>query len=90
VTGRTFHVSDAIRQAAQQAWPPFVLVAGLLTAGAVLSAVFVRAPAVRGAKQRRDGEHRYRCPVDGPPLENCPRHGPLSAALATGPPSSAD
>jgi Na+/H+ antiporter NhaD/arsenite permease-like protein len=29
-------VSDAIRQAAQQAWPPFVLVAGLLLIGAVV------------------------------------------------------
>ena len=87
LSGEAYHSAQLLQPAFRTA---MIVCAALLTAGAVLSAVFVRAPAVRGAKQRRDGEHRYRCPVDGPPLENCPRHGPLSAALATGLPSSAD
>jgi len=56
--------------------------AALLAAGAVLSAWFLRTPVAgdAGADHPRlpHVEHRYRCPVDGPPLETCPRHGPLS------------
>jgi MFS family permease len=63
-----------------------VVCAALLGAGAVLSAVFVRTPAARDTGQRQQlphEAHRYRCPVDGPPMEACPRHGPLSVGSAT-------
>jgi EmrB/QacA subfamily drug resistance transporter len=57
---------------------------GLLVAGGVLSALFVRRPtsAALGSEQLRQVEHRHHCSVNGPPLENCPRHGPLSRAGA--------
>jgi hypothetical protein len=50
--------------------------AGLLVAGGVLSALFVRAPAAEPAQR---SARRY-CPVDGPPLQECPRQGPLTGA----------
>lgn len=57
---------------------------GLLAVGGVLSAVFVRTPTVAGAPPPADDEgvraHRLSCPVDGPPLDRCPRHGPVAVA----------
>jgi EmrB/QacA subfamily drug resistance transporter len=44
--------------------------AGLLAAGGVLAAVFVRTPAGLQPIVRRS------CPIDGPPLHQCPRPGP--------------
>jgi EmrB/QacA subfamily drug resistance transporter len=43
--------------------------AALLALGGVLAAVFVRTPAAEAAPVPRC------CPVDGPPLRECPRHG---------------
>jgi EmrB/QacA subfamily drug resistance transporter len=58
---------------------------GLLLVGGLLSAIFVRAPTVSGASVPGDDSgrvHRLSCPVDGPPLDSCPRDGPLSVAGA--------
>jgi MFS family permease len=67
---------------------------GLLVVGGVLSALFVRTPAALGAGQLRQRAHLHHCSVNGPPLENCPHHGPLVAAgvppPVTGDVSSAD
>ena len=59
--------------------------AGLLFAGAVLSALTVRTP------HRGDGadgaspptaHHHHHCAVGGPAMESCPRHGPLRPVTA--------
>jgi EmrB/QacA subfamily drug resistance transporter len=67
--------------------------AGLLLAGAVLSALFVRTPrreADRGASAGDvRAQHRLSCPVDGPPLDRCPRHATASVPGAPPEPSSA-
>jgi hypothetical protein len=53
----------------------------LLLAGGVLAAVFVSTPtreepaALVGDEVVR---HRRSCPVDGPPIDRCPRHGAVS------------
>jgi EmrB/QacA subfamily drug resistance transporter len=56
----------------------------LLLLGGVLAAVFVRTPTVSGAADLGDDErvraHRLSCPVDGPPMDRCPRHGPVAVA----------
>jgi EmrB/QacA subfamily drug resistance transporter len=80
--GEAYHNAGLLEPAFRTA---MIVCASLLTLGAVLSATFVRTPAGRGAKQERHRhlENCYRCPVDGPPLETCPRHGPLSVAAAT-------
>jgi len=52
--------------------------AGLLVAGGVLAAAFVRAPAAEPSAPAEEAR-RY-CPVDGPPLQACPRRGPLAGA----------
>lgn len=55
--------------------------AGLLLVGSVLSALFVRSPqSDRTAVPRQAGEPRRSCPIDGPPLQVCPRQGPLETA----------
>jgi len=56
--------------------------AGLLVAGGVLSAVFVRRPTTELGPEQLRLEHSHHCSVNGPPIENCPRHGPLSTAGA--------
>jgi EmrB/QacA subfamily drug resistance transporter len=54
---------------------------GLLVVGGVLSAAFVRTPTVADASRLVDDqvvqEHRLSCPVDGPPIDRCPRHGSM-------------
>jgi len=54
----------------------------LLLAGGVLAAIFVRTPTVNeGAGPGDDGglrAHRRSCPVDGPPIDRCPRHGAVA------------
>ena len=61
---------------------------GLLVAGGVLSAVFVRTPRAAGASGLVADEgaraHRLSCPVDGPPLDRCPRHGSVAVAGEAG------
>jgi EmrB/QacA subfamily drug resistance transporter len=81
--GDAYHDAGLLRPAFRIA---MMVCAALLVAGAVLSALFVHTPPAREAQQHED-EHRYRCPVDGPPLESCPRHGPMTVAAATGPAS---
>ena len=56
--------------------------AGLLVAGAILAAVFVRAPTAEPSAPAK--EPRRYCPVDGPPLHECPRRGPLAQAGQVG------
>jgi EmrB/QacA subfamily drug resistance transporter len=57
--------------------------AGLLVAGGVLSALFVRRPlAALSPEQLQQVEHSHHCSVSGPPLESCPRHGPVAVAGA--------
>jgi EmrB/QacA subfamily drug resistance transporter len=56
--------------------------AGLLVAGGVLSALFVRRPTTELGPEQLQLEHSHHCSVNGPPIENCPRHGPLSTAGA--------
>jgi hypothetical protein len=50
-------------------------------AGGVLAAAFFRAP---GAQRAARPEARSYCPVDGPPLQECPRRGPLAGAGRAG------
>ncbi len=52
--------------------------AGLLFAGAALSALTVRTP----AKPAAGVEHHHHCAVGGPAMETCPRRGPLEPATA--------
>ena len=52
--------------------------AGLLFAGAALSALTVRTPAAPAARV----EHHHHCAVGGPAMEACPRRGPLEPATA--------
>jgi EmrB/QacA subfamily drug resistance transporter len=56
----------------------------LLLMGGVLSAVFVRTPTAAGTSGLVADEgaraHRLSCPVDGPPLDRCPRHGSVAVA----------
>jgi EmrB/QacA subfamily drug resistance transporter len=55
--------------------------AGLLAVGGVLAAVFVRtSPAAVGARPGAQERPRRSCPVDGPPLQACPRPGSLANA----------
>jgi MFS family permease len=58
--------------------------AGLLLLGAVLSALFVRSPDAdrQAVPQQRDAPRRN-CPVDGPPLRDCPRHGPRAGEVSS-------
>jgi MFS family permease len=85
LSGEAYHNADLLQPAFRTA---MIVCAALLAAGAVLSALFVRTPVARGTEQgqRAHLKNCYRCPVDGPPLETCPRHGPLAAAGATGAP----
>jgi hypothetical protein len=57
---------------------------GLLVVGGVLSALFVRTPIVAAAAGHDDDDdgraHRLNCPVDGPPIDRCPRHGHIPVA----------
>ncbi|MDQ1665813.1 MAG: hypothetical protein QOH75_1844 [Actinomycetota bacterium] len=57
---------------------------GLLLLGAVLSALFVRSPDAdrQAVPQQRDAP-RHNCPVDGPPLRDCPRHGPRAGEVSS-------
>jgi EmrB/QacA subfamily drug resistance transporter len=82
LNGEAYHTADLLLPAFRIA---MVVCAALLTAGALLSVLFVRTPLARGTTQYGnvpEEEHRYRCPIDGPSLESCPRHGPLSGAAA--------
>jgi len=73
LSGEAYHDAALLEPAFRTAmW----VCAGLLVAGAVLSALFVRQPAAEPAEP---SERRY-CPVDGPPLQECPRPGPLAGA----------
>jgi EmrB/QacA subfamily drug resistance transporter len=60
-----------------------VVCAGLLALGGLLAVALIRSPARRVepvvAAVPADAP-RHTCAVDGPPLDCCPRHGPLSAA----------
>jgi EmrB/QacA subfamily drug resistance transporter len=83
LSGEAYHNADLLEPAFRTA---MIVCASLLTVGAVLSALFVRTPAARGAEQQRNVatlKSCYGCPVDGPALETCPRHGPLSVASET-------
>jgi EmrB/QacA subfamily drug resistance transporter len=83
LSGEAYNDADLLAPAFRTA---MIVCAALLAAGALLSALFVRTPATRGAAQTKDTrhvEHSYCCPVDGPPMETCPRHGPLSGAGVT-------
>jgi EmrB/QacA subfamily drug resistance transporter len=72
-----------------------IVCVGLLIVAAGLSAVFVYTPAswktdIAAREATPQAEHNYRCPVDGPTMETCPRHGPLPVAAANPAASSGD
>jgi EmrB/QacA subfamily drug resistance transporter len=56
-----------------------MICAGLLAAGALLAAWLVRSPSehIAGRPAEVPAQHHFHCAVDGPVLEQCPRHGPL-------------
>jgi EmrB/QacA subfamily drug resistance transporter len=59
--------------------------AGLLAVGGVLAWLFVRRPT-----SARFPEQRRHCGVDGPPLQECPRHGVVHETIAGDARSSGD
>lgn len=85
LSGEAYHTASLLEPAYRKA---ILVCAALLAAGGLLSAALVRRPRAEAVAVPQPREEQPRsCPVDGPPLQSCPRRGPV---LATGEPRTGE